>query len=98
MPDHVPTHLNLHTPAESALIELATYCPDMAERYIDVAEIQLRALSSPQYTAAVGTNGGYLLMHSTGNFPKSREVDAPLSYADYYYLEALLKYRDNFLK
>lgn len=82
----------------SALIELATYCPDMAERYIDVAEIQLRALSSPQYTAAVGTNGGYLLMHSTGNFPKSREVDAPLSYADYYYLEALLKYRDNFLK
>ncbi len=78
----------------SALIELSTFSPDDGKRYIDVAEKQLRVLSSPVYTAEVGTNGCYLLKHSTGNYPKSKEVDAPLSYADYYYIEALLRFQN----
>ena len=78
----------------SALIELSIYCPDEAKQYVKVAEKQLRTLSSPVYTAEIGTNGCYLLKHSTGNYPKSKEVDAPLSYADYYYIEALLRFRN----
>ncbi len=78
----------------SALIELSTFCPDKKQKYTETAEKQLRILSSSKYTAKVGTNGCYLLMHGTGNYPKGKEVDAPLSYADYYYLEALLRYRN----
>ena len=40
-----------------------------------------------------GTNGGFLLKHSTGSAPEDSEVDVPLNYADYYFLEALLRYR-----
>ncbi len=83
----------------SALVELSGYCQgEEAERYRSVAEEQIRALASDRYTAPVGTNGNYLLMHSVGNLPKGREVDAPLCYADYYYLEALMRYKKAFLE
>ena len=47
-------------------------------------------MSSPDYLAEFGTNGGFILKHSVGNLNKNSEVDVPLSYADYYYVEALL--------
>jgi hypothetical protein len=50
-------------------------------------------LASPAYLAGEGENGGFLLKHSVGNKPKGSEVDVPLTYADYYFLEALLRYR-----
>jgi len=53
----------------------------------------LRSLSSPAYRAAPGTNGGFLLTHSVGALPFHSEVDQPLTYADYYFLEALLRYK-----
>ena len=40
---------------------------------------------------ALGENGGFLLKHSVGSLPGGTEVDVPVSYADYYFLEALLK-------
>ena len=56
------------------------------------AERILRALASPEYLAEPGTNGGFLLKHGVGNLPGNSEVDVPLTYADYYFLEALSLY------
>ena len=83
----------------SALIELSDYvAEDKAERYMKVAEIQLRTLASPEYTAEVGENGNFILKHSVGSIPGNTEVDAPLTYADYYYLEALIRYQKKMKK
>ena len=56
------------------------------------AERILRTLASPEYLAEPRTNGGFLLKHSVGNIPGRTEVDVPLTYADYYFLEALSLY------
>ena len=53
------------------------------------AERILRTLASPEYLAEPRTNGGFLLKHSVGSLPGHSEVDVPLTYADYYFLEAL---------
>ena len=53
----------------------------------------LKNLSSPAYKATVGTNGGYLLKHSVGSLPGKSEVDVPLTYADYYFAEAMFRYQ-----
>lgn len=61
--------------------------------FMDMACRQIRTLAGPEYLATDGTNGGFLLKHSVGNLPGKSEIDAPLSYADYYFLEALMRYR-----
>ncbi len=78
--------------AASAWIELAGYV-DRAERskYLNASNQILHALSSPQYKAAPGSNGGFILKHSVGHLPAKSEVDVAISYADYYYIEALLR-------
>ena len=53
------------------------------------AERIIRTLASPEYLAEPRTNGGFLLKHGVGNLPGNSEVDVPLTYADYYFLEAL---------
>jgi hypothetical protein len=76
----------------SALLELAgTVDDEKAKRYRAMAIKQLCTLSSPAYRAGPNSNGCFLLMHSVGNLPKNYEIDVPLNYADYYYLEALLR-------
>lgn len=78
----------------SALIELSGYVDAaLAKTYLDVAETQLRTLSSPEYFAEKGSNGNFILKHSVGNLPGRSEVDVPLTYADYYYVEALLRWK-----
>jgi len=74
----------------SALIELSSYVPE-DKTYFATAETILKNLSSDKYLAAKGENGLFILKHSTGNWPKKSEIDAPLSYADYYFLEALVR-------
>ncbi|WP_316790640.1 glycoside hydrolase family 88 protein [Pedobacter frigoris] len=82
----------------SALLELGQYTKN-AERntYVSAAEKMLTSLSSNAYRAKLGENGGFLLMHSTGALPFKSEVDVPLTYADYYYLEAMLRYKNWYL-
>ena len=75
----------------SALIELSTLTDD-GQIYFDYAEKLLKNLSSDTYLAKIGTNQGFILMHSTGSLPNGSEIDTPINYADYYYLEALLRY------
>ncbi len=76
----------------SALLELSTYLNN-DKRYYDAASKILKSLSSPTYLAEPGTNGNFILKHSTGNLPQGSEIDVPLIYADYYYLEALTRYK-----
>ncbi|MBI9063655.1 MAG: glycoside hydrolase family 88 protein [Marinilabiliaceae bacterium] len=75
----------------SAFLELSTYAED-GNRYFKAAEKILKSLSSEQYLAHPGTNGHYVLKHATGNYLNGSEVDGTLIYADYYYVEALLRY------
>jgi unsaturated chondroitin disaccharide hydrolase len=78
----------------SGLLQLAGLVaePD-ASKYRDFALAILKSLASPAYAAAAGTNSHFLLMHSTGHLPANTEIDAAINYADYYYLEALLRCR-----
>ncbi|MGY3086996.1 unsaturated chondroitin disaccharide hydrolase [Hymenobacter sp. UYAg731] len=79
--------------AASGMLELSKYAPKKTP-YFAAATAILASLSTPQYLAAAGTNNNFLLKHSTGNFPAKSEVDVPLVYADYYYLEALWRYQN----
>ena len=72
-----------------ALYEMSTYIPDSP--YKETADKIIESLSSPAYRAEVGTNGNFLLMHSVGSIPHGHEIDVPINYADYYFLEALIK-------
>lgn len=82
----------------SALLELGQYTKGAErENYISNAKDMIISLSGEKYKAKVGENGGFLLKHSTGALPSNSEVDVPLIYADYYYLEALKRYKDWYL-
>ena len=63
------------------------------DRYRRAAETILRTLSGEEYLAEAGGNGGYLLKHGVGHIPQGTEVDVPLTYADYYFVEAMHRYR-----
>ncbi len=76
----------------SALYEMATY--RNREYYKGWADKIMGSLSGPDYRASVGENGNFLLKHSVGSIPHGSEIDVPLNYADYYFLEALKRKRD----
>lgn len=75
----------------SALLDLSQLVED-GQNYFDYAEVLLKSLSTEQYLAEPGTNALFVLKHSVGALPKSSEIDVPLNYADYYYLDAMVKY------
>ena len=82
----------------SALLELGQYSTKKEQKeYVSVAEKMIQSLASDKYRAKLGENGGFLLMHSVGALPFNSEVDVPLTYADYYFLEALLRYKKWYL-
>ena len=76
----------------SALYELSTY--ENSEYYKGWADKIVTSLASPAYRANLGENGNFILMHSVGSIPHNSEIDVPLNYADYYFLEALKRKRD----
>ena len=79
----------------SALLELSGYGDKkQGRKYFRYAERILKQLSSETYLARERENHGFILMHSVGSFPHNSEVDTPLIYADYYYLEALKRYKE----
>lgn len=67
---------------------------DNGKDYLSIAEKQLRTLASDEYLAKPGEIGGFILKHSVGNLPEGAEIDVPLTYADYYFVEALMRYRN----
>lgn len=75
----------------SALLDLSTQVKD-GKKYADYAEDILKSLSSDTYLAKPGENNYFILKHSVGAFLYNSEIDTPIDYADYYYLEALKRY------
>ncbi len=73
----------------SALYELHWMTKD--DFYKQKADKMIESLSTPAYRAKVGENGGFILMHSVGSIPHGGNIDVPLNYADYYFLEALIR-------
>jgi unsaturated chondroitin disaccharide hydrolase len=79
----------------SALIELNKYAHKRkGPGYVTYAETILKYLSSPTYKAVDGYNGGFLIQHCVGHMPAGTEIDVPLTYADYYFVEAMKRYKE----
>ncbi|MCK3685349.1 glycoside hydrolase family 88 protein [Maribellus sp. YY47] len=76
----------------SALYEMSTY--NKSEYYKGWADKIVESLASSEYRANLGENGNFILEHSVGSIPHNSEVDVPLNYTDYYFLEALKRKRD----
>lgn len=75
----------------SALLELSTYSK-AGVRYFSAGEKILKNLASDKYQADPTCNGHYILRHATGNYLGGSEVDGTLIYADYYFIEGLIRY------
>lgn len=77
--------------AASGLIELSTYTKDkeLARTYQQKAEEMLKELSTQRYLS--GNKNNAFLLHSTGHYPNKSEIDYSIIYADYYYIEALIR-------
>ncbi len=73
----------------SALIELYQFTKDST--YLKYSEKVVRNLKSKEYILPANLDAPFILNHSTGNWPKDDEVDEPIVYADYYFLETLLR-------
>ena len=81
----------------SALLELKNYVNDPAKsaQYRKTAVKMLKCLSSAEYMAEKGENNYFLLKHSVASMPHNSSIDKPEIYADYYFLEALLKLKND---
>ena len=88
----IPRDASAAAIAASAFLELSDYVEN-GSKYWTAAEHILSSLTSSEYLAQPGTNCNFLLKHCVGSIPHGNEIDVPLVYADYYYLEALLRYR-----
>ena len=75
----------------SALFELGEITKN--QTYTEDAIKMLKSLASPAYRAPLGENANFLIMHCTGSIPHKSEIDQPLVYADYYFTEALARYK-----
>lgn len=89
IPDE-PRDASAATVTASALYELSMYVPEKQHDYVSKANTILNNLSK-NYRTTAGRDRGFLLLHSTGSKMHNVEVDVPIVYADYYYLEALLR-------
>lgn len=78
----------------SALLELCKYTnQQQGNKHFNAAQDMLKSLSASPYKAAACKNGGFILQHSVGSLPGKTEIDVPLTYADYYFIEALMRYK-----
>lgn len=86
----IPRDASAAAVTASALFELAQYSKN-SEEYLNSANLILNSLSSPNYMVKDGINQYFILDHSVGSIPHHTEIDVPLVYADYYFLEALYR-------
>jgi uncharacterized protein YyaL (SSP411 family) len=76
----------------SGLIELDGFVN--APKYLDFAKKIVFSLCSEPYLAKVGENNNFILKHSTGHLPANSEIDVPIIYGDYYFIEALVRLKE----
>lgn len=89
IPDE-PRDVSAATVIASALYELSLYDPEKGKRYRSNADKIIENLTK-HYRATLKKDNGFLLLHSTGTKPTNTEVDVPIVYADYYFIEALMR-------
>jgi hypothetical protein len=78
----------------SAFLELSGYVnKKLSKQYFKTAETIIKNLSAAKYKAAAGSNGGFILQHGVGHMPNKTEIDVPLTYGDYYFVEAMMRYK-----
>ncbi len=90
--DYFYRDVSAATITASALIELATYVQqDASDQYVNYAREIITNVSTPNYMATNDEDNFFLLKHSVGSMPHGGSVDRPANYADYYFLEALVR-------
>lgn len=89
IPDE-PRDVSAATVIASALYELSLYDREKGKRYRSNADKIIENLTK-HYRATLKKDNGFLLLHSTGTKPTNTEVDVPIVYADYYFIEALMR-------
>ncbi|HVF38413.1 MAG TPA: alginate lyase family protein [Gemmatimonadaceae bacterium] len=78
--------------AASGLLDLARHTRGAeSARFKHAAQRMIAALSADYLTT--GTSSQAILQHSVGQRPQNVEIDVGIVYADYYFIEALLKLR-----
>ncbi len=105
MPDDRIPYWDMNDPAipnaprdASAAAVIASACYELYsqtqhQEYMNFANAIIASLSSKKYVLSSDAKIPFILDHSTGNWPKNDEIDSPINYADYYFLEALLRKR-----
>lgn len=92
IPDE-PRDVSAATIIASALYELSTMGTEKSRFYRETADKIIESVEA-YYMSEEGENFGFILTDSTGHFPHGYERAVPIIYADYYYLEALLRRKD----
>ncbi len=87
IPDE-PRDVSAATVAASGLYELRRHDPTNADKYTLWADKILESLTKDEYQCDTPP---FFLKHSVGSIPGEFEMDAPIIYADYYYVEALIR-------
>ncbi len=87
-----PKDVSAATIMASAFFELYEYT--QKEVYLNYANKVLETLNQPEYVLGENVKAPFILNKSTGNYNKNSEIDCPIVYADYYYLEALLRQKN----
>jgi uncharacterized protein YyaL (SSP411 family) len=88
----IPRDASAAAITSSALFELSTYSKVYGAEYKNAAVKILDSLTSSAYMGIPGDKY-FILNHSVGSIPHGAEIDVPLVYADYYLLEAMLRYK-----
>lgn len=73
------------------MLELSEQLKDetLKAKYFNAAKSLINKLGSDEYFS--GDVNDALLLHSTGHYPHNSEIDVPIIYADYYFMEALIR-------
>ena len=71
------------------MIELYQFTKN--ETYLNYSKKVITSLKSKEYILEPTIKAPFILNHSTGNWPKKDEIDEPIVYGDYYFLETLLR-------
>ena len=86
---NAPRDVSAATIMVSAMYELYQYT--LEKSYLNYADKVMEHLLTEKYLLPQDSSYPFILKHSTGNWPKNDEIDVPINYADYYFLEALIR-------
>lgn len=86
---NAPRDVSAATVISSAMVELYQHTKN--EKYLNYSKKVISTLKSSEYILEPTIDAPFILKHSTGNWPKNDEIDEPIVYGDYYFLETLLR-------